>query len=108
MLKPGELDPKEVTSNLMGYGIMMDSFGILEAAHKRVRRQGGQVTGPSLEEALRHVCLSGIILRKYSLLTASQYKPNISLVNVILVHKYTWHYPCKTETLTFEEEIDDT
>ena len=35
---------------------MMDSFGILEAAHKRVKRQGAQVSGPSLEKALRRVC----------------------------------------------------
>ena len=59
MLKPGELNPNKKTSDVMSYAIIMDSFGILNAANKWVRQQGGQVTGPLLEKALREVGICG-------------------------------------------------
>ena len=57
LLKPGEPDAENINSHVMSFAIMSDSFGVLNAAHKRARRQGNQVTGPSLEKALRKVCI---------------------------------------------------
>ena len=57
LLKPGELNAEDIKSHVMSFAIMSDSFGILNAANKRARRQGNQVTGSSLEKALRKVCM---------------------------------------------------
>ena len=57
LLKPGELNEEDINSHVMSFAIMSDSFGILNAANKRARRQGNPVTGSSLEKALRKVCM---------------------------------------------------
>ena len=64
LLRPGELNPNEINSDVMSYAIMMDSFGILHAANRRVLKHGEEVTGVSLERALRRVGNVGQANRK--------------------------------------------